>query len=316
MPPPLTLPELYDLTNSTFGLSESQWRKIQYAFDVVIGQQKSGLFPGVYDFVYRSYDQAAEIFVNGTEYSVAPESITTVVLFLCIAHLGSSFDTDRYRNVLRSKEQEWRGRIGLIKEQTEEQFRIDAENIIGSSEESYHPPMAQIGADVTKDIPSGPPISEEDRAYMTNFPASSGINEPPLLEARDWRQEAEREAQKEFAKEQRLKELRRQSETIDLRNSGIQITPGLAAPTTPADSLPEIARILSALRAESTQTLEDIAAETKFNVSTIHRHETGKIVPRGWRITTYERVYSEILQRQVVIPQTPIKRKKRKIARK
>lgn len=67
----------------------------------------------------------------------------------------------------------------------------------------------------------------------------------------------------------------------------------------------EIAR----LRAEARITLEELAAETDFNQSTVYRHESGESTPQPWRVSKYEKVFSKLLERKIVIPVTPIKRK-------
>ena len=94
--------------------------------------------------------------------------------------------------------------------------------------------------------------------------------------------------------------------------------PSVAPPPVPpelrksAPVLPKIKSLtaiaIESLRAESRMTMEDLATETKFSLSTVSRHENGEITPQAWRISTYERVFSKRLNRKVVIPVTPIKR--------
>lgn len=71
----------------------------------------------------------------------------------------------------------------------------------------------------------------------------------------------------------------------------------------------DTAKEIEKLRAECRITLEELAEETGFDQSTIHRHESGRSTPQPWRISKYEKIFSKLLRRDVVIPVTPIKRK-------
>lgn len=62
-------------------------------------------------------------------------------------------------------------------------------------------------------------------------------------------------------------------------------------------------------RKEARITQEELAAETGFDASTVYRHESGDATPQPWRISTYERVFSKLLNRNILICETPIKRK-------
>ena len=76
-------------------------------------------------------------------------------------------------------------------------------------------------------------------------------------------------------------------------------------PVPKSDTAIEIGR----LRAECRITLDELAEETGFNQSTVYRHESGETTPQPWRISKYEKVFSKILKRDIVISVTPIRRK-------
>jgi hypothetical protein len=86
-----------------------------------------------------------------------------------------------------------------------------------------------------------------------------------------------------------------------------RLTPPSTKTVMPAQS--ETASEIARLRVECRLTQEEVAKLTRFDASTVYRHESGLSVPQKWRIATYERIFGEILKQKIVIPITPRKRK-------
>jgi DNA-binding XRE family transcriptional regulator len=63
------------------------------------------------------------------------------------------------------------------------------------------------------------------------------------------------------------------------------------------------------LRREAKLTQDQLAGLMECDPTTVYRHESGQATPQAWRISTYERVFSKLLKRDIVIPLTPIKRR-------
>lgn len=105
------------MAGTTLGLTEEEWRKVQYAFMVVIGNQHSGLYRAADEYLYAAYDEVAKIVVRTSSDWTVVDTAVTLVQFLCRLHLGSSFDTDRCLTILRPKAKAWHGKLGLMKEE-------------------------------------------------------------------------------------------------------------------------------------------------------------------------------------------------------
>jgi hypothetical protein len=66
---------------------------------------------------------------------------------------------------------------------------------------------------------------------------------------------------------------------------------------------------LSKLREESRLTVEQLAERVKLDTRSVERHLAGKTIPRLAHIGCYEKIFSELLARHVVISKTPGKRR-------
>lgn len=65
---------------------------------------------------------------------------------------------------------------------------------------------------------------------------------------------------------------------------------------------------LTRLREECRLTIEDLADLVKIDRTNVYRHLASKSIPHLRKIGVYERVFSKILKRKVVIEKTPRKR--------
>ena len=110
--------------------------------------------------------------------------------------------------------------------------------------------------------------------------------------------DVEMRAQAEVAYEQRVRELRK-GHTGD----------GAEPTQAPDPPRPEsVAEQLERLREESRLTVEKLAGLVKIEPRSVYRHLSGKASPRVGHIGAYERAFSKLLQRKIVISKTSPKR--------
>ena len=65
---------------------------------------------------------------------------------------------------------------------------------------------------------------------------------------------------------------------------------------------------LTRLREECRITIEELAELVEIDRTNVYRHLAGKSIPHPRKIGAYERVFSKLLQRKVVIKKTLLKR--------
>jgi ribosome-binding protein aMBF1 (putative translation factor) len=79
-----------------------------------------------------------------------------------------------------------------------------------------------------------------------------------------------------------------------------------APPLAPVAPKPEtIGEQIRRLREESHLSTEELAEKAELDTRTVQRHEAGHMKPQPRRIRTYERTFSKLLKREVVIFKTP-----------
>jgi ribosome-binding protein aMBF1 (putative translation factor) len=76
----------------------------------------------------------------------------------------------------------------------------------------------------------------------------------------------------------------------------------LTVPSSPEET---IAAQLQRLRLECDLTEEALAEQVNMDIRSVQRHLAGESVPRALSVRKYERAFSKLLNRQVVIRQVP-----------
>jgi hypothetical protein len=121
---------------------------------------------------------------------------------------------------------------------------------------------------------------------------------------------AKARAHEEYLVEKEKDELRRKDSLADAPN----LLDGPSMPSGAMNPLPlthpeTIAEQLTRLRKESRLTVDALTNALGIDSRSVERHLAGKTTPRIGHIGAYERTFSDVLKRKVVIEKTPVKRR-------
>jgi len=101
----------------------------------------------------------------------------------------------------------------------------------------------------------------------------------------------------------RREELEHERKVAAIRAEGRPTPQGSAAQS---EQAPEtVSTQISRLREECHLTEEELAEKIDMDIRSVQRHLAGKVVPYARHLRIYERVFSKILNRQIVIRKMP-----------
>lgn len=149
----LTLADLQTIAHTTFGLTERQWQKAQFAFWDITGKHRAATRYISDECLNEVYDEIAKDLIDETSEDSIVDRILQVVLFLCKIHYGSAVDLDSCRNRMSDRLRHWKGRLGRMRIRAQEEAENKALEITSMVES--RPPHDSVPPAITPAAESG-----------------------------------------------------------------------------------------------------------------------------------------------------------------